>query len=276
MTAPVFLATDLECDVATVKEGDIVRLGGKEGRHAAGAKRLQVGELLDIVDGAGLRLNCEVKAVDGHTLTLAVLRLSSDRAATLIPQLVLVQALAKGGRDEQAIEAATELGVHRIIPWQSDRAIVRWNGQKADRGVQKWLSTVTAATKVSRRAQIPAVSPVVTTKQLAVQVKDAINAGALVLVLHEDASTGILQTLRLFQRGEKASETAPLPREIWMIVGPEGGIGETELAALASAGGQIVRMGPHVLRAASAGPAALAVIGAESGLWDLALTSEGH
>ena len=71
------------------------------------------------------------------------------------PRVTLVQALAKGGRDELAIEMATELGVDRIIAWQSQRAIVRWTGKKRDKAMDKWRNILRAATKQARRARIP-------------------------------------------------------------------------------------------------------------------------
>ena len=66
------------------------------------------------------------------------------------PELVLVQALAKGNRDELAIEAATELGIDAVVPWQAERSIVRWKADKATKGTAKWQMAVRAAAKQSR------------------------------------------------------------------------------------------------------------------------------
>ena len=73
-------------------------------------------------------------------------------------RLVLVQALAKGDRDEQAIEAATELGVDEVVPWQAERSIVVWRGDRAAKSLAKWASVVARATKQSRRARMPLTS----------------------------------------------------------------------------------------------------------------------
>ena len=78
-------------------------------------------------------------------------------------RLVLVQALAKGDRDELATETATELGIDAVIPWQSERSIVRWKGDRAAKAHAKWQSVVTAAAKQARRAWIPEVRSVVDT-----------------------------------------------------------------------------------------------------------------
>ena len=170
------------------------------------------------------------------------------------PRLVLVQALAKGGRDELAIETATELGVDAVVPWQSARSVVVWSGERGERSRRKWGTTVRAAAKQARRAIVPQVRPTLTTAQLAASA----SAAAAVLVLHEAAGTPLT--------------SVPLPEagtdgEVLVVVGPEGGISDAELEALASAGGVPVRLGPHVLRSSSAGPAALAVLSARLGRW---------
>lgn len=63
---------------------------------------------------------------------------------------MLAQALAKGGRDEQAIETATELGVDEVIAWQAERSIVRWSG-KETKALAKWTGVVRAAGAVAAR-----------------------------------------------------------------------------------------------------------------------------
>jgi 16S rRNA (uracil1498-N3)-methyltransferase len=163
---------------------------------------------------------------------------------------VLVQALAKGDRDEQAIEAATELGVDEVVPWQAARSIVIWRGERAARSLRKWESVVLAATKQSRRARVPQVSQ--PANQAAVIRR--IESAALALVLHEEAERPL------------AGIELPTSGDVVLIVGPEGGIAPDELTAFGAAGAVAVRLGPHVLRSSSAGPAALAVLSA-AGRW---------
>ena len=92
-------------------------------------------------------------------LTVRALRILQEPEPD--PELVLVQALAKGNRDELAIEAATELGVDAVVPWQAERSIVRWKADKAAKGTAKWQMAVRAAAKQSRRARVPEVEPLV-------------------------------------------------------------------------------------------------------------------
>jgi 16S rRNA (uracil1498-N3)-methyltransferase len=162
----------------------------------------------------------------------------------------LVQALAKGDRDERAIEAATDLGVDEVVPWQAARSIVLWRGERAARSVRKWESVVLAATKQSRRTRVPLVSS--PANQAAVI--RLIEHAALALVLHEEAVRPL------------AGIELPLAGDVLLVVGPEGGIAPEELSAFTAAGAVVVRLGPGVLRSSTAGPAALAVISA-AGRW---------
>jgi 16S rRNA (uracil1498-N3)-methyltransferase len=190
-------------------------------------------------------------------LTVAVeeVRREENEAAGI----VLVQGLAKGGRDEAAVEAATGLGVERIVPWAAARSVVRWVGAKADRGRARWEAIARAETKVARRSWIPVVTPVATTADLVgAPQTPAVLAGAHIVVLHEDASTPFVAEVH---------RLLPLRRPLALVVGPEGGIGEEELAAFAGAGATAVRLGAAVLRSGAAGPAALAALAALRGAW---------
>ena len=101
--ASLYLAPSLG-DVAV---GSVVQLAGDEGRHAITVARVRVGETLSISDGAGLMVSGAVATIDGNTLTLAVESVTRHPAPS--PELWLAQALAKGDRDEMAVQAATEL-----------------------------------------------------------------------------------------------------------------------------------------------------------------------
>ena len=224
--------------------GDVVVLDGPEGRHAATVRRTRVGEHLLLTDGAGLRVEGEVVAVGSGTLDLRVVSVATDTAPS--PRFVLVQALAKNDRDDQAVEAATECGVDEVVPWQASRSVVQWRGERGEKARRKWDAVLVAATKQSRRTRRPLLADTATTADLVARVRDAASA----FVLHEDA------TLPL------AGATLPDAGDVVVVVGPEGGISPEELAALTGAGAVAVRLGDTVLRSSSAGPAALAVLSA--------------
>lgn len=248
MTRPLFFGP--EDSVRAARPGDPFVLGGDEGRHASTVRRLTAGERIDVTDGGGHRLTGVITAVGTGTVELRV-----EHAGQEAPphhRLVLVQALAKGGRDEQAVEAATELGVDAVVPWHAERSIVRWRGDKVERGRQKWVSLVNAASKQSRRSFTPEVLPVMDTERLASW------AGSVdrVVVLHEDAEESLAQYVA---RLESAGDLVP-PSTTALLVGPEGGISDAEIRTLQAVGAHTARLGPHVLRSSSAGPAALVLL----------------
>ncbi len=223
-------------------------LDGAEGRHAATVRRIAAGEQVMLADGAGLRITCVVATAGRAELELDVLEVGREPESQ--PRFVLVQALAKGDRDDQAIEAATELGVDEVVPWQAARSIVQWRGERGEKARRKWESTVTAAAKQSRRARVPLVAELVTTSALAARIGGA----AAAYVLHEEATQGL------------ATQALPDHGEVLVVVGPEGGITPDEVSAFEAAGALTVRLGDSVLRSSSAGPAALAVLNA-AGRW---------
>ena len=244
MTHQLFLGEP--SSVAAAAEGASLLLDGDEGRHAAAVVRLRVGERYFVADGAGRRLLLEATDVDRASVRGTVLEVAHDPAPS--PRFVLVQALAKGDRDEQAIEAATELGVDEDVPWQAERSVVVWRGERAAKSLAKWAAVVTRATKQSRRARMPVTSPAVGLTPLVARVGES----ALTLVLHEDATEPL------------ASVELPHDGDVLLVVGPEGGISQREVEALQSAGARPVRLGSTILRASSAGPAALAVLSART------------
>jgi 16S rRNA (uracil1498-N3)-methyltransferase len=254
VTYPLFFGEPAAVRSAVV--GSVFVLGGDEGRHATTVRRLAPGEWVDVADGAGFRLRGTV--TDGSAGTLAVRVESAGQEEPPREQLVLIQALAKGDRDEQAIEAATELGVDAVVPWQAERSIVRWRAEKAVKGQRKWEAVVAGAAKQSRRAWIPEVHPMLDSARL-----PAWSARFdRVFVLSETAEEGLARLAAGPSQGglSKGGTTA-------VIVGPEGGISERELLALQESGAAAARLGPHVLRSSSAGPAALVLLNHLLGRW---------
>lgn len=243
MTAALFLLPG-DAGAAWVP-GAVLALTGEEGRHAADVARVRTGEQILIGDGAGVLAHATVDTVARGRIDARVQRVATH--ARREPELVLVQALAKGDRDLMAVESATELGVDAILPWQAARSVSVWSGAaKRERGREKWRARAVAAAKQSRRPWVPVVEGLHTTPDLV----GAVAAADLALVLHEAATTPI-GAVELPERGR-----------VVLVVGPEGGIADQELADLTAAGARSVRLGPEVLRTSTAGPAAVAAISA--------------
>lgn len=233
--------------LASATVGDTVSLTGAEARHAVTVSRLAVGETVSIGNGAGLIVSGPVVVAEHTQLTIEV------AVATEVPRrdpaVFLAQALAKGDRDELAVQAATELGVDGVIPWSAARSISRWEGAKVAKGRDRWSAVVREASKQSLRAWVPDVLDLVSTKQLV-----KLGEATRMLVLEPTAA-------------ETLADLTVDDRDLVLVVGPEGGIAPQELDALAAAGASIVRLGDEVLRTSTAGPAALAVLNVKLGRW---------
>ncbi|MDO5672292.1 MAG: 16S rRNA (uracil(1498)-N(3))-methyltransferase [Actinomycetaceae bacterium] len=246
----------------TLQPQDTIRLTGDEARHIATVFRAKVGEVIDVCDGQGVVVRCEVLAgVSKNSVELLVLEVNTRPRRA--PAFALVQGLAKGGRDEQAVETATELGVDQIIPWQAGRSVSVWaDAKRAEKGRGKWQEVARASSKQSRRAYVPEVLPAMDTKALAEWINDEVKAGAVAIILHEEASESLTSTLRKLPGG--LGETVP---KIIVVIGPEGGIGIDEQRVLEVQGCVSAKLGENILRTSSAGPAALVVSWTVLGLW---------
>jgi 16S rRNA (uracil1498-N3)-methyltransferase len=235
-------------DLADHAEGTVVTVDGREAHHAA-VNRLRVGESVMLGDGRGLLADAAVDAVSSSSVAFRVGEVRREARPT--PEIWLAQALAKGDRDELAIQAATEVGVSGVIPLQAARSISRWSGPKLDKGVARWMSIVREASKQAIRSWVPDVTTPLAPGDLAAD-------GDVVLVLDPRAETRLADAVR----------AAPSDvRRIILAVGPEGGFTPDEVERLAAAGAVPVVLGDTVLRTSTAGPVAIAVANVALGRW---------
>ena len=245
MTLPVHLVPSL----AGVGVGDEVEVAGDEAHHAVAVRRLRVGESIVLTDGSGTAATAPVASTGKRVFAASVTDVST--AVPAEPEVVVVQALPKGERGELAVEVLTEVGVARIVPWAAARSVAVWKGERAAKSLAKWRSTAREAAKQARRSWFPEVTELAGTADLA-----ALVAGAdLAVVLHEDASVPL------------ATLDVPATGRIVVVVGPEGGLTDDEVATLVAAGATSVRLGAEVLRTSTAGIAAVAALLSRTPRW---------
>ena len=198
-------------------------------------------EEISVTDGKGNVYVCQV--LEPKTGELKVLSMQQQQRS--FPSIHLVQALAKGDRDEQAVQASVELGVSSITPWQSELAIVNWSG-KEEKSRLRWQEIAISAMKQSQQTFLPEVSALTTTK--------ALRPRGFGIILDPRAALSITD----------------LPvdvEELTVVVGPEGGISAAELEQLSGAGFEPRRLGDSILRTSTAGPAAIAAILTKLQIW---------
>jgi 16S rRNA (uracil1498-N3)-methyltransferase len=243
MTLPVFLSDE----VTGAAVGEVVVLHGEEGRHAATVMRIRSGEQVVLTDGLGTSATCTVLETAKVSLDLVVDDVAFTERPT--PTITVVQALAKGDRGELAVEVLTEIDVDRIVPWAASRSVAVWKGERVAKGLGRWRATARTAAKQARRSWLPEVTELARTEDVVEMVAEA----DLAVVLHEDAEDPL------------ASLSLEGVTSVVVIVGPEGGISDEELAAFD--GAQAVRLGTSVLRTSTAGVAAAAAILSRTQRW---------
>lgn len=272
MTDPVFIHPIPE----PVAVGDRFRLTGAEAKHAS-VKRLEVGEGVVVTDGT-------TRAVQGSFLGDATVEVADILDLPVPnPRVTVVQAIPKSDRAELAVDLMVQAGADRIVPWAARRAIAKWDGKEV-KAHAKWENAARAAAKQSRRLQIPEVSQLVRNPQELARVlglHSADKAGASetsagsirVLVLHEEATEPLPAVVTAAVNGGASSASGDGSvsgtgaTELVLVVGPEGGIGSEELAEFEQLGATPVRLGPEVLRTATAAAVALGAIGAVTERW---------
>ncbi len=221
-------------------------LESDEAHHAIKVLRLNIGEIIKISDGVGKWVSGPIVEIAKKELFISISERGEIQAAK--PELVLVQAITKSDRNKEMLELAVEAGVDRIIPWQSERSISKWQSDSEE----KWQVGIKQSCKQARQTKLPNLMQVMSTAELV----KTIGSGGYGIVFHEEAST-------------KFSElTIPNSQSsVYLVIGPEGGISEQELLSFQNNGSKVVKLGDTVLRSAHAGFAALSAVQTKLGRW---------
>jgi len=220
-----------------------VYITGSDRNHIKNVLRMNEGEEVSVmVPGTDVEYRC---AISGYTDDEAVLTLLfiKESDVELPCEIVLYQALPKSDKMELIITKAVELGVARIVPVATSRAVVRLDAAKADKKIARWNAISEAAAKQSKRAVIPEVSHVMTMKEA---VEDAGSFGAKIIP-YELADHDTMEHTREVIGNIKAGD------KVAVFIGPEGGFTEEEIALAKGAGFEAVTLGRRILRTETAG-----------------------
>jgi len=222
--------------------GATLALTGGEAHHAARVLRLQTGERVTVLDGAGGEFLCEVSAVDKREVQLTV----QDRKIHPRPpcQFTLLQAIPKGKIIESIIEKATELGAHRIVPLLTERVMTRLDKTEAAEKGAKWQQVAVEAIKQCGAAWLPKVEAPLTPKEFLARGErfDLSLVGAL----QGDAQRP-REILGAFEK-----QNGSYPRSVAIWIGPEGDLTLDELNLIKGAGAKPITLGSLVLRVETA------------------------
>jgi 16S rRNA (uracil1498-N3)-methyltransferase len=220
--------------------GASLDLPDEAARHVAQVLRMRVGEPLTLFNGDGGEYAATITATGRRDVAVSIDRFDPvDRESRL--DITLVQCVSKGERMDYTVQKAVELGVSRILPLLSERSVVKLEPERWDKKLDHWRGIAAAACEQSGRTRLPEVAPV--------QKLDAWLAssdGALRLVLAPTESVSL--------------KSLPPSAHIALLIGPEGGLSDNEIAAARRAGCIGIGLGPRVLRTETAGVAALAAL----------------
>jgi 16S rRNA (uracil1498-N3)-methyltransferase len=219
-------------------------LDAEETRHLRRVLRLRVGDLVRAMDGAGHEWTVRLTSLGPRAAEGEILEVGAPPHESPL-HLTLAQGLPKGDKLEGIIRMSTELGVAAVAPLLTERSVARadaarWTGRRA-----RWERIAREAAKQCGRAVVPTIdAPAGLVDWIAGQ-----EGGGLLVCLWE-------------------RETAPLaavlppaaPARAAVVVGPEGGLADDEVAALRAAGAVVAGLGPRLLRTETAGPVAVALL----------------
>lgn len=224
--------------------GKTTFLSGENGRHAVKSLRIQPGERVTLCDGRGTDYVCRVTGISGETVELEAEEKKPNAAEPGV-KVTLYQGLPKADKMELIIQKAVELGCSAVVPVETEFCVAKLNG-KEERKVERWRKIALEAAKQSGRGVVPRVMPPV---KFAEAVKACGNGGVM---LYEGG-------------GEPIRELVKGRGEISVLVGPEGGFSQKEVALAKENGSRVATLGPRILRTETAPLAALSIIMYETG-----------
>jgi 16S rRNA (uracil1498-N3)-methyltransferase len=238
----------IRCHVdAPLAIGQVATLSEAATGHLVRVLRLGVGDGVVLFNGDGRDYDARLVAVAkrGAEAEVTGMREPANESPLAI---TLAQGIARGEKMDLVLQKATELGVAAFVPINTERTEVKLDAERAAKRLAHWQGVLVAACEQSGRARVPA---------LAAPVALAHWAGA--------APAGL--KLMLDPEGELTLAALPATDAVTLVVGPEGGLSERDLATLRAAGFRGLRLGPRILRTETAGLAAIAAL--QSRLGDL-------
>ncbi|MFZ9360083.1 MAG: 16S rRNA (uracil(1498)-N(3))-methyltransferase [Candidatus Nanopelagicales bacterium] len=224
----------------------IITLEGDEAHHAIKVRRTELNEIILVTDTKGLVVEAKVVEIGpGKILKAEIINKKQHKIQN--PIVCVAQAVAKGDRADLSIEILTEVGVDKIIPWQANRSVSKLEN-KTEKLIQKWQSISRESTKQARRSFMPEILNLVNSKDLVDEFQNFEN----IIVLDPDSSVNFTDAIK------------NISNSILLVIGPEGGIDETEMTLFKNANVVFASLGESILRTSSAGAISAAILLAQT------------
>jgi len=228
---------------------DFMDVKGEAARHIGLALRMAVGDTLGVAGQDGRCGEAEIVRITVDSITLALKKISDSTEPPV--DVWLAQALPKGDKMDLIVQKSVELGVKGIFPLHTEHCIARYDATKQAEKLRRWQKISQEAAQQCGRGIIPSVGPFLNLASLF----DRVPSETRVLTLYEGRER---QGLRFFLTNGYCGS--------WiLVVGPEGGLSDKEVAYCRDRGARLAGLGPRILRTETAGLAALSAIMYECG-----------
>ncbi|MCZ1265577.1 MULTISPECIES: 16S rRNA (uracil(1498)-N(3))-methyltransferase [Paenibacillus] len=234
-----------------------VVITGDDARHIGKVMRGKPGDKLIVSDGNSKEALVEIESIEAQQVTANIVEpLEMDHEARI--RVTVAQSLPKGDKMETVIQRCTEIGAVSFVPFLSERTIVQYDAKKEGKRLERWRKIAKEAAEQSHRNRIPSVEQPLSWKGLL----SSFEGYSLVCYCYEKENGKQLRdALKPF-----VEQLAPgASAEVLIVVGPEGGFSERETIEADQAGAVSVGLGKRILRAETAGMAALTCVLYESG-----------
>jgi 16S rRNA (uracil1498-N3)-methyltransferase len=236
--------------------GEKVKLPPETAHHIGRVTRMRSGDAIILFNGDGFFYHGTLH-FDGKidcSVDISEAKLANTESPVTV---TLLQGLASSEKMAWAVEKATELGVHKVIPVECHRSVAHISAEKAEKKQIHWLSIARAASAQCGRAIVPIITePISSCNSL--QFKAFMSEFDALLVLSPISSKSLTSWANEIMT--EASIKTPVPLRIAIYIGPEGGLDEDELCFALEHGFQAIRIGPRVLRTETAGPTVIAAV----------------
>lgn len=226
-------------------EGNIL-IEGQDAKHIKNVLRYKVGDKIDVCDESGVRYETLIeKFEDDKVLLKIVLKKEFEQESSI--SITLFQGLPKGEKMDLIVQKATELGVDEIVPVEMERSIVKLDAKSAQKKVDRWNKIAYEASKQSGRQFVPKVSNVDILKNI---IEKFSKYDIVVLPYEKENKQNLKQ---LLEKNKNVKNVA-------IVIGPEGGFSDNDLALLNISNVHSVTLGSRILRTETAGIAVLSML----------------
>ncbi|HYD82762.1 MAG TPA: RsmE family RNA methyltransferase, partial [Opitutus sp.] len=237
------------CSPGSAEPSEIV-LSADESHHLVVVNRARLGDTVVAFDGRGTEWICELTSDRKAGATLKVR--FRQKAKPLAYEITLGQALPKGTSMDAIVRKATEIGVARIVPLESERTQVHLDADRSDKKIDKWQTAALEAAKQCGNPFLPEIAPV---QKAAAFMESARGYDLKLIASLQPGAKSLKHVLANF-----LSAQGRAPTKVLWLVGPEGDFTPAEMSLSANAGFEPITLGPLVLRCETAATYALSVL----------------